>query len=115
MKNRILKIIPYAIIAVFSVIIINNMFYGFSWTDEGLYLSNVQRYFSGDRFLIDDWTPTQFYEPLLYPLYALFIKITGSTDEIFLFFRFTTIIFQAIASFFAYSLLSGFTASHHAA
>ncbi|MBQ9283320.1 MAG: hypothetical protein IJ207_14170 [Treponema sp.] len=106
MKNKYCSLLPYAIIAVFSAILINNMFYGFSWTDEGLYLSNVQRYLSGDRFLIDDWTPTQFYEPLLYPLYAFFIKITGSTDGIFLFFRFATIIFQSLASFFAYSLLS---------
>ena len=88
MKNKYLPLIPYAIIAIFSAILINNMFYGFSWTDEGLYLSNVQRYLSGDRFLIDDWTPTQFYEPLLYPLYALFVKLTGSTEGVFLFFRF---------------------------
>lgn len=106
MKNKYLPLIPYAIIAIFSAILINNMFYGFSWTDEGLYLSNVQRYLSGDRFLIDDWTPTQFYEPLLYPLYALFVKLTGSTEGVFLFFRFATIIFQTLASFFAYHLLS---------
>lgn len=106
MKNKYCSLLPYAIIAVFSAILINNMFYGFSWTDEGLYLSNVQRYLSGDRFLIDDWTPTQFYEPLLYPLYALFIKTTGSTDGVFLFFRVVTIIFQMLASFFTYSLLS---------
>lgn len=106
MKTKCCSLLPYAIIAVFSAILINNMFYGFSWTDEGLYLSNVQRYFSGDRFLIDDWTPTQFYEPLLYPLYALFVRITGSTDGVFLFFRFATIIFQTLAAFFAYFLLS---------
>ena len=106
MKNKCYSLLPYAVIAVFSAILINNMFYGFSWTDEGLYLSNVQRYFSGDRFLIDDWTPTQFYEPLLYPLYALFVRITGSTAGVFLFFRFATIIFQTLAAFFAYFLLS---------
>ena len=106
MKNKCYSLLPYVIIAVFSAILINNMFYGFSWTDEGLYLSNVQRYFSGDRFLIDDWTPTQFYEPLLYPLYALFIKFNGGTDGVFLFFRVVTIFFQMLASFFTYSLLS---------
>lgn len=105
-RKNLLHCFPYIIIAVFSIILINNMFYGFSWTDEGLYLSNVQRYFSGDRFLIDDWTPTQFYEPLLYPLYALFIKVSGSTDGIFLFFRIATIIFQTISAFFTYTLLS---------
>lgn len=82
------------------------MFYGFSWTDEGLYLSNVHRFFTGDRFLIDDWTPTQFYEPLLLPLYSLFVKLNGGTDGVFLFFRIVTIIFQACVSLFAYSVLS---------
>ena len=106
MKNKYTHIIPYVVIAVFSAILINNMFYGFSWTDEGLYLSNVQRYLSGDRFLIDDWTPTQFYEPLLYPLYALFVRITGSTEGVFLFFRLATILFQSLSAFFAYFLLS---------
>lgn len=106
MKSKYTAFIPYIIIALFSVILINTMFYGFSWTDEGLYLSNVQRYLSGDRFLIDDWTPTQFYEPLLYPLYALFIKFNGGTDGGFLFFRVVTIFFQMLASFFTYSLLS---------
>ena len=106
MKNKYLSLLPYIIIALFSAILINNMFYGFSWTDEGLYLSNVQRYLSGDRFLIDDWTPTQFYEPLIYPLYALFVKVTGSTEGVFLFFRLATILFQSLAAYFAYSLLS---------
>ena len=82
------------------------MFYGFSWTDEGLYLSNAHRFFTGDRFLIDDWTPTQFYEPLLLPLYAIFVKLNDGTDGVFLFFRIATIIFQACVSFFAYSVLS---------
>ncbi|EID83894.1 hypothetical protein MSI_27500 [Treponema sp. JC4] len=62
----------------------------------------VHRLFTGDRLLIDDWTPTQFYAPLLYPLYTLFIKITGSTDGAFLFFRFLTLILQFFTSVFVF-------------
>ena len=82
------------------------MFYGFTWTDEGLYLSQVHRLFTGDRLLIDDWTPTQFYAPLLYPLYSLFVKINGSTDGAFLFFRLITITLQFFTSVFAYFVFS---------
>nr|MCR4789677.1 hypothetical protein [Treponemataceae bacterium] len=106
MKNKVLKFIPYIIIAVFSAILINNMFYGFSWTDEGLYLSNVDRILKGDKLLIDDWTPTQFYAPLLYPFYSLFVKITDSSDGSILFFRLLTIFFQLFAGLFTYFVLS---------
>ena len=99
-------LLPYFLITLVAAILVNNMFYGFSWTDEGLYLSNVHRFFTGDRFLIDDWTPTQFYEPLLLPLYVLFIKFNGGTDGVFLFFRIATIIFQTCVSIFAYSVFS---------
>ena len=105
-KIKTTRWIPYLVLTATALILINNMFYGFSWTDEGLYLSNVHRFFTGNRPLIDDWTPTQFYEPLLLPLYALFVKLNGGTDGIFLFFRIVTILFQACVSFFAYSVLS---------
>lgn len=100
------SLIPYIFLAFITALLINNIFYGFSWTDEGLYLSNVHRLFTGDKLLIDDWTPTQFYEPLILPLYSLFVKLNGGTEGIFLFFRIVTILFQASVSFFAYSVLS---------
>ena len=68
MNTKYTKIIPYITLILISIILLSNMFYGFTWTDEGLYLSNVHRFLQGDRPLIDDWTPTQFYTPLLYPL-----------------------------------------------
>ena len=105
-KKKLSYWIPFIALITVSAILINNMFYGFTWTDEGLYLSNTHRVFNGDKLIIDDWTPTQFYIPLIYPLYAIFIKINGSSEGCFLFFRVLTIIFQTATAFFAYFVLS---------
>jgi len=106
MIKSIKKLLPYFLIAITSCLIINNMFYGFSWTDEGLYLSNISRIIHGDKLIIDDWTPTQFYIPLLYPLYLIFLKLNGNTDGLVLFFRIATVTFQTLIAFFAYFVLS---------
>ena len=96
----------YAVIAITALLLFNNLFYSFCWSDEGFYLSTVNRMMTGERLFIDDWSPTQSYEPLLYPLYALFIKIVGSTDGIYLFFRIATLFFQALTAVAAYCIFS---------
>lgn len=96
----------YAVIAITALLLFNNLFYSFCWSDEGFYLSTVNRMMTGERLFIDDWSPTQSYEPLLYPLYALFIKIVGSTDGIYLFFRIVTLFFQVLTAVAAYCIFS---------
>jgi len=97
---------PYSLIILIAIALASNLLYGFSWTDEGLYLSNASRLIAGERLVIDDWTPTQFYEPLLCPVYYLYLKLNGSAEGIFLFFRIATLLFQFFVSIFTYSILS---------
>lgn len=100
------KLISY--ISLFSIvlILINNMFYSFNWTDEGFYLSTVNRFYQGDRFFADDWSPTQTYMILLYPFYSLYMQVNGSTEGVYLFFRIITCLFQGLTAFFTFFILS---------
>lgn len=98
--------IPYVILTLASIIMINNMFYSFCWSDEGFYLSTLNRMLTGDKLFIDDWSPTQSYSVLLLPFYSLFIRINNSTDGIYLYFRILTVLFQTVVAFFTYYILS---------
>ena len=91
----------------FAIILLNNAFYGFGWTDEALYTATVHQMWQGQRPFFDIWEPTQIYEILLYPFHALFLKFSrGSTDGIYLYHRILTIIFQFAAVVFIYFTIS---------
>lgn len=91
----------------FAIILLNNAFYGFGWTDEALYTATVHQMWQGQRPFFDIWEPTQIYEILLYPLHALFLKFNnGRTEGIYLYYRILTIIFQFATVAFAYFTLS---------
>lgn len=105
-KINLTHFLSYILILIFAALLINNNFYSFNWTDEGFYLSNIHRVFQGDMLFADDWSPTQSYEMLLYPFYTLYLKLNGSTDGVYLFFRILTCLFQALVSFFTYFILS---------
>ena len=91
----------------FAIILLNNAFYGFGWTDEALYTATVHQMWQGQRPFFDIWEPTQIYEILLYPFHALFLKFSrGSTEGIYLYHRILTIIFQFAAVVFIYFTIS---------
>lgn len=62
--------------------------------------------YCGDRLFLDEWSPTQTYAPLLYPFYALYLKINGNADGICLFFRILTLVFQTATACISYRILS---------
>jgi len=71
--------------------------YGFP-SDEALYLLVPMRFINGDIPLIHEWHPTQICYIWLQPVVALFLKINGGTEGIFLAFRY---IFTAVWGLFS--------------
>ena len=98
---------PYiSLLFMFFIVLINNAYYGFGWTDEALYTATANSLYHGNRLFFDIFEPTQIYSVLVYPLFYIFVKLTGSTDGIYLFMRIATIIIQFATSVFVFFILS---------
>ncbi len=74
----------------------------FCQSDESFYLSLVHRLWSGDRLILDEWNLSQFYSPLLLPLYALYRAVVPSGEGIYLFARVLQIIISLLCSLLIY-------------
>ena len=61
--------------------------YGFCWSDESFYLTFAQRLWNGQRLILDEWHPVQFYSVVFYPVLSVYRALKG-TDGIYLFARF---------------------------
>ena len=94
------------LLALFASLLINNAFYGFGWTDEALYMATANSLYRGNSLFFDIFEPTQIYSVLVLPIFSLFVKLTGSTDTIYLFMRIATIVIQFASSIFLYLMLS---------
>lgn len=77
--------------------------YSFCQSDETFYISTVKRLWQGDRLILDEWHPTQFYTPILLPFYALFRLLAGSDSGVIHFFRIVTILLSIINSLLFYT------------
>lgn len=95
-----------SLLALFFIALINNAYYGFGWTDEALYTATANSLYHGNKLFFDIFEPTQIYSVLVYPLFYIFVKLTGSTDCIYLFMRIATIIIQFATSVFVFFILS---------
>lgn len=95
-----------SLLILFFIVLINNAFYGFGWTDEALYTATANSLYHGNRLFFDIFEPTQIYSVLVYPLFYIFVKLTGSTDGIYLFMRIATITIQFATSVFVFFILS---------
>ena len=60
--------------------------YGFCWSDESFYLTFAQRLWNGQKLILDEWHPVQFYSVLFYPILSLYRTLFGTTG-IYLFAR----------------------------
>ena len=76
------------------------LFFGIDFSDEAQYASESYSYLIGGRPFINEPFIQQLVDLLFAPFLALFLKITGSTDGIMLFFR---------HGFFALAICVGFT------
>ena len=77
--------------------------YGFCWSDESFYLTFAQRLWNGQKLILDEWHPVQFYSALSYPILTVYRFFFGTTG-IYLFAR---ILYLALA--YGVSLLVYFT------
>lgn len=81
---------PFRIIVLIGLIVF--MFwrsrYGFANIDEAFHLHMAYRLWQGDALLVNCWDLQQLFGALLLPVMWLYMKISGSTEGIFLNFRY---------------------------
>lgn len=78
---------------------------GFADLDESFYLTIPYRLVQGDGLLKQEWHLTQLYSVLVYPILKLFLFINGSTDGIYLSFRYIYLLLQFSVTGIGYLLL----------
>ena len=103
-----LTAIACIVLSAFSALLFRCAFYGVHSPDEGFYLTVPYRLFTGDALLIDEFQESQFCAFLQYLPFAAFMKVTGSTDGIILFFRVLYVICQTAVSFFVFFRMKRF-------
>ena len=59
---------------------------GFCWSDESFYLTFAQRLWNGQKLILDEWHPVQFYSALTFPILTVYRFFFGTTG-IYLFAR----------------------------
>ena len=88
------------------LILIVRCFFSFCQTDESFYAAMVNRLWTGDHLVWDEWNSTQFYTPLILPYYALFILIHGSTEGVILFLRLLYVLFAFLTAIKLFRLIN---------
>lgn len=75
------------ILVALAAVLAVRAFYGFCWSDESFYLTFAQRLWNGQKLILDEWHPVQFYSAILYPVLTCYRWLFG-TEGIYLFARF---------------------------
>ena len=93
-----LTYIGLAVILCSAGLLVYYAFYGLSAPDESFYITVPYRFMLGDRPFINEWHVSQLTAILQYPFVFLFLKVTGGTEGIILYFRLLFILFQTALS-----------------
>jgi len=95
----------FAVLFIFTVVFFFvSMRYGIQSADESFYLTIPYRLFQGDRLIADEWHLSQLSALFQYLPLWLFIKVTGGTSGLILFFRQIYVVLSLIL--FAYIYFS---------
>lgn len=100
-KERVYRITFLILFAAVWVLLFLRCRFGFP-SDEALYLLVPYRFINGDIPILHEWHPTQISGMWIHPLVALFLKINGGTEGIFLAFRYIYTAFWGIFALFIY-------------
>lgn len=88
-----------------SVLLFVKCRYGFAIIDEAFYLSIPYRLYQGDILLLEEWNLSQLAGWILKLPVSAFVRITGSTDGIYLFFRYLYVLLHLCGSVLLFLLL----------
>ena len=86
MKKRDSRLWYALVLTALGAVLAVRALYGFCWSDESFYLTFAQRLWHGQKLILDEWHPVQFYSVLFYPILSLYRAFFGTTG-IYLFAR----------------------------
>lgn len=80
--------------------------YSFDNLDESYYLACVDRFWKGDRPVVDEWHPTQFFFLMQLPIYSLYRLAVPNGEGVYFFFRVFSVTVSAATAFIVYRTVS---------
>lgn len=101
-RAKLLRILPYFVLAGMTALFLIRSVFGFDWSDETYYLALPYRFSLGDRPFIDSWDIHQTGALLLAPVLWLYRLITGGTTGVILFMRILYILADALTALLVY-------------
>ncbi len=82
------------------IILLIRAFFSFNQNDESFYLALAHRLWLGEKLIIDEWQPAQFFAPVLLPFYSLYKAIVPSGEGVILFFRIIYIVLSFLTALY---------------
>lgn len=101
-KIDVKSIAGFIVLSFVCLLLIFHSRYSFCQSDESFYIALIDRVWKGGRLFVDEWHPTQFYVPIMLPLYSLYRIIHPDGEGVILFFRITYILISFLSSLFLY-------------
>ncbi|MBQ6163616.1 MAG: hypothetical protein IJK23_03985 [Clostridia bacterium] len=81
--------------------------YAAVYPDEAYYYTVAERFFQGDRLLVEEWSLMQLFTVFILLPFRVFTAVTGSTDGVILFMRFAYVAFDLFLFQWFYRKLRG--------